>query len=80
MTYTSAIYESVQMHVGADVHEEPKHSALAKTVAPLPEQTRLNLTVICLIVLRLGAETKTEANRKRHRQINRRWCQKWPGW
>jgi len=45
----------VQISVGADAHEEPKHSALARTVAPLPEQMRLNRTVICLMMLRLCA-------------------------
>ena len=54
----------MQIHVGADAHEEQKQRALARTVAPLPEQTHLNLTVICLMCVKTACRNRNRSDQK----------------
>jgi len=58
------MYEGVQIHVEADALEEPKHSALPTTVAPLPEQTLLNLTAICLMCVKTACRNRNWSEQK----------------
>jgi hypothetical protein len=58
------MYEGVQIHVETDAHEEPNHSALARTVAPLPEQTRLNLAAICLMCVKTACRNRNRSEQK----------------